>query len=265
MKKLFFFLPLFLTLAGCGIVRPVESSTPLAALPEGCISPGTVEYPKLEATHSGYSYGYGLYLPPCFDADNGNLYPIVYLIPGRTSGPGTWFAAGAAAIADELIFSRELPPFLIVTTQNIDSGAEMYAATIVEDLMPYIESRYPVSPSRRHRSVGGGSLGSVAAYRIGFRFPDRFSAVGLFGGGAIAGEEDQIRKWLAAMPPESKPRVFLNSGFQDPYMQDAARVMMGLLDEAAIPHIHIFTDGGHNYAYWATYLPAYFHWLALDW
>jgi enterochelin esterase family protein len=141
----------------------------------------------------------------------------------------------------------------------------MYAKTIVEDLMPFIENHYPVSSERRHRSVGGGSLGSVAAYRIGFRFPDRFAAVGLFGGGAIAGEEETIRGWLDAMTPENKPRVFLNSGFGDPFMQDAARVMMSLLDEAGVPHTHIFTDGAHNYAYWATYLPAYFHWLALDW
>jgi enterochelin esterase-like enzyme len=264
-KKWFFCLTLIFTFTGCGIVHPLESSMPLAALPEGCTAPGTVEYLELAETGRGYSYSYGLYLPPCFDADDDQPYPIVYLIPGRTSGPGTWFAAGAAAIADELIFSREIPPFLILTTENINSEAEMYAKTITEDLMPYIESRYPVSPSRRHRSVGGGSLGSVTAYRIGFRFPDRFSAVGLFGGGAIAGEEERIREWLAAMQPEQKPRVFLNTGNQDPYMQDAARVMMGLLDAADIPHSHIFTDGAHNYAYWALYLPAYFHWLALDW
>jgi enterochelin esterase-like enzyme len=265
MKKNISALPLILTLFGCGISNRAAASTPLAALPDGCTQSGTVEYLKLEKTGSGYSYSYGLYLPPCFTANGGKSYPVVYLIPGRTSGPATWFAAGAAAIADELIFSREIPPFLIVTTQNIDSEAEMYAGTIVEDLMPSIESHYPVSPSRRHRSVGGGSLGSVAAYRIGFRFPDRFSAIGLFGGGAIAGEEERIREWLAAMTPEQRPRVFLNTGNQDPYMQDAARVMMGLLDEAELPHSHIFTGGAHNYAYWAMYLPAYFHWLALDW
>jgi enterochelin esterase-like enzyme len=265
MKRIVFSLPLILIFFSCGNAGRADAAVPLAALPDGCAQPGTVDYSKLEKTGSGYSYSYGLYLPPCFDPGGGKSFPVVYLIPGRTSGPATWFAAGAAAIADELIFSREIPPFLIVTTQNIDSEAEMYAGTIVGDLMPYIESHYPVSPLRRHRSVGGGSLGSVAAYRIGFRFPDRFSAVGLFGGGAIAGEEGRIREWLAAMTPEQKPRVFLNTGNQDPYMQDAARVMMGLLDEARIPHSHIFTDGAHNYAYWAVYLPAYFHWLALDW
>ncbi len=265
MNARFILLPILFSMTGCQLIHTAESGSHLATLPEGCISPGTVEYPTLETTDRGYSYGYGIYLPPCFDSQAGGLYPIVYLVPGRTSGPGTWFAAGAAAIADELIFSREVPPFLIVTTQNIDSEAEMYAKTILEDLMPYIESHYPISPERRHRSVGGGSLGSVAAYRIVFRFPDRFAAVGLFGGGAIAGEEDKIRGWLAAMKPENTPRVFLNSGFDDPFMQDAARVMMSLLDEAGIRHVHIFTDGGHNYAYWAMYLPAYFHWIALDW
>jgi enterochelin esterase-like enzyme len=265
MMKIRFLLPCLCLLTGCRLVHAPESGPSPAALPEGCVSPGTVEYPNLETTSRGYSYGYGIYLPPCFDSKAGGVYPILYLIPGRTSGPGTWFAAGAAALADELILSREIPPFLIVTTQNIDSPAEMYAATILEDLMPYVESHYPVSPERRHRSVAGGSLGSIAAYRIVFRFPDRFASVGMFGGGAVSGEEDKIREWLAAMTPENTPRVFLNSGFDDPFMQDAARSMMALLDGAGIPHTHIFTAGSHNYAYWAMYLPAFFHWVALDW
>jgi len=255
-------LAFFLWLSGC---QWVKSTARLATLPEGCASSGTVASPTLETTARGWSYGYGLYLPPCFTPDGGGVYPIVYLVPGRSSGPGTWFAAGAAAIADELILSREVPPFLIVTTENIDSPSEMFAASILGDLMPFIESHYPVSPERRHRSIGGGSLGGVAAYRIGFRFPDRFAAVGMFGSGAIAGEEDRIREWLRAMTPENKPRVFLNTGNEDPYMQDAARVMLGLLDEAGVAHNHVFTSGTHTYAYWAMYLPAYFHWLALDW
>lgn len=252
-------------MTGCQGIHTITSGTQLAKLPGGCASPGTVQTLTLEKTGSGLSYGYALYLPPCINERAEGWYPIVYLIPGRTSGPGTWFAAGAAGIADELILSREIPPFLIVTTQNIDSPSERYAKTIVEDLMPFIENRFPVSAERRHRSVGGGSPGSVAAYRIGFRFPDRFAAVGLFGGGAIAGEEDTIRGWLAALTPENKPRVFLNGGFGDPFMQDAARVMMSLLDEAGVPHTHTFTEGAHNYAYWATCLPAYFHGLAPDW
>jgi enterochelin esterase-like enzyme len=233
----------------------------LAALPPGCESAGTVQFLDLEQG-DGIPYEYGLYLPPCYDAAAGT-YPIVYLVPGRSSSPQTWLSPRTAEIADDLILTGELPPFIIVSTQNIDS--DMFADAIIHQLIPYIESSYPINPERRFHAVAGGSLGGIAAYRIGFSLPDHFASVGMFGSGAISGEEAQIRVWLQAMKPQNKPRVFLNTGFADPLMLDRARVMLTLLDEGGLSHTHIFTDGDHSYAYWLTNLPAYLHWVALDW
>lgn len=253
-------LTLFL-LTGCQALARTGPAPALAALEPGCQSPGVVRSLTLDQTSRGTSYTYGLYLPPCYESRAEGSFPVVYLVPGRGSGPGAWFAAGAAQVADDLILSGEVPPFLIVTSENIDGDPD--AEVILEDLIPYIESNYPVSPDHRHRAVAGGSLGGIAAYRIGFRYPDRFATVGIFGSGAISGEEARIRAWLAEA--EKQPRVFLNTGFEDPLMLERARVMLALLDESGTAHTHIFSRGGHNYDYWVLNLPAYVHWLALDW
>ena len=250
-----------LLLAGC---RPAVSSasvSSLAVLPAGCQTPGTVQFLSLEQG-GGIPYEYGLYLPPCYD-ETGGAYPLVYLVPGRTSRPQTWLAPSAAEIADDLILTGELPPFIMVATENTDS--DMFAQAIISQLIPYIESHYPVSAERRHHAVAGGSLGGIAAYRIGFSLPDHFASVGMFGSGAISGEETRIRAWIQAMTPRDRPRVFLNTGFADPLMLERARAMLTLLDEGGIAHTHIFTDGDHSYAYWLTNFPAYLHWAALDW
>jgi enterochelin esterase-like enzyme len=254
---------LFLT--GCQLLQTKGSGSKLAVLPSGCASAGTVQTLELEATDSGTSYQYGLYLPPCYDPQATGLYPIVYLIPDGFNGPEAWLNIGGAQFADELIFSGEAPPFLIVSSQSPDIGEEKYGKTITDELMPYIESHYPVSPDRRHRSVGGNSLGSTAAYRIGFISPDRFAAIGLFGGGAVSGEEEQIQTWLASLKPENKPRVFLHCGYDETYIVDRTRAMMTLLDQAGIRHTHYFTEGSNNLAFHIQYLPVDFHWLALDW
>jgi enterochelin esterase family protein len=264
MKNLFLPTISLMLLAGCA--RPVPAESPTAIIPAptpfACDTPGAVNDQSIP-TSQGIDYSYKIYLPPCYESDGSILYPILYLVPGRGGGPSAWFTAGAAEIADELILSRQVAPFIIVTTQNTDN--DMHAATITNELVPFVESNYPLSPERRHHEVAGGSLGGIAAYRIGFAHPDQFSSVGMFGSGAIHGEEGQIRSWLQSMTPENRPLVFLNSGWDDPLMVDRAYVMLELLDEYDTPHVHVFTEGDHSYGYWIKYLPDYIQWASQDW
>ncbi|RPI34858.1 MAG: hypothetical protein EHM70_01485 [Chloroflexota bacterium] len=251
---------LFLVLAA---LSACSRATPTPAPEFTCDTPGTIQNLTLEETSRGYSYSYALYLPPCYETMPERSYPVLYLLPGRGSGPRTWFGAGAGDVADELILSGEVPPFIITSTETTND--DMYAEAITKDLVPYIESHYRVSPDRRHHAVAGGSLGGVAAYRIVFRDPAHFSSAGMFGSGAISGEEKPIKAWLDAIPSENPVRVFFNCGEGDPLMLDQARVMMAMLDEAGIPHTEIVSDGAHVYAYWVSNMPDYFRWLAQDW
>src|SRR5687768_13962166 len=75
-------------LYGCAM-RPV--SVPLATLPKGCTASGEIIRAELSQSARGYAYSYRVYLPPCFSADSESRYPVLYLIPGRGSGPDAWF------------------------------------------------------------------------------------------------------------------------------------------------------------------------------
>jgi enterochelin esterase-like enzyme len=257
-------LPLCLILlTGCLPAASGSAPTPTPR-PFDCDAPGSLELLDLPRTPGLAAYHYGLYLPPCYAADTDRLYPIVYLIPGHTSLPQHWFDAGAAQMADELIRSRQVDAFIIVATQNIDEDPQ--ASIITDELMPFVERTYRVSPGRRHHEIAGASLGSIAAYRIGFQHPRQFSSIGVFGGGSYPGEEQETRAWLAAIPAEYKPFVFVNAGaVGDLYMVHRSEILLDMLDEYAIPHAHIFTTGDHSYRYWIRYLPSYIQWAAQDW
>lgn len=250
-------------LLGCQSA-PADAGPALHAPPApACKDPGTVLRSELADTSRGYPYRFNVYLPPCYAAAPRTFYPVLYLVPGRGSGPEAWFAADANRVADDLILIGTVPPFLIVTTETTDH--DMYAQAILNDLVPYVEDHYRILKSRDYRAVAGASLGGIAAYRIGFQHPDRFASVGIFGSGLVSGEEKQFDAWLAALTPRLAPRVFLNSGEQDPYMLDRARVMDAILDQAGIESNLVVGAGGHDYAYWVSNLPVYFTWMARDW
>jgi enterochelin esterase-like enzyme len=162
-----------------------------------------------------------------------------------------------------MILSGEVPPFLIVATENTD--ADPMAETIFNELIPAVERQYPLLDDRRYRAVAGGSLGGIAAYRLAFQHPDTFSSAGIFGAGAISGEEKRIDEWLAAMTAANRTRVFMDTGDEDTFMLDRARVMKSILDEAGVQNQLHVGHGGHNYDYWVSNFAMYLRWLTKDW
>jgi enterochelin esterase-like enzyme len=240
-------------LSGCASAPITPTPSPLT-----CTKPGTVQtlnFPSLG--------GIGVYLPPCYDAHASRLYPVLYLLPSFGGTSTQWFDFGLAPLTDKLILGRDIPPFIIVTTDN--TYEHLKPDQIVTSLIPYIESHYRASPARRLRSIAGGSLGGATAYLLTFQHPDIFSSAGVFGNGLTVGQEAQDEAWLKAIPSNLKPRIFLNSGDQDTYMQQQARALIPYLDKFKLPHMEVFTPGTHSNTYWLTNFPAYFRWLSEDW
>jgi enterochelin esterase-like enzyme len=253
---------LLLFLYGCG-AEPTPEPLPIATLPDGCTAPGSIVSADLPQPASGSPHSYRVYLPPCYEADTDSRYPVLYLIPGSVSSPDSWLKAGLAAMADRMILGAEVPPFIVIVTQNIDTDPG--ANVIRRELIPHIEDDYRVATDRRHRAVAGASLGGIAAYRLAFQYPEQFSSAGILGAGAIPGEEPLIRRWLAAMNDSNRVRVYLDTGDEDALMLERARAMQSLLDEAGIENRLYTGPGGHRYEYWVENFDIYFRWLAEDW
>lgn len=259
--KLFILLVIGFALLGCREESP-RTASQMKATP-ACDGLSTVERRIMDETARGYDYRFHVYLPPCYETETWRRYPVLYLIPGRGSGPDDWFNAGADQVAEDLILSGQLPPMLIVTTENTESDPQ--ADTIFNELLPHIEGNYRVLAERQYRATAGGSLGGIGAYRLAFQHPGLFASVGLFGSGVVHGEEQQVQSWLQGFSPEMRPRVFLNTGEQDPLMLERAKAMIALLEPENIEATTLFSPGDHSYSYWASNLPTFYRWLAVEW
>jgi enterochelin esterase-like enzyme len=233
---------------------PAAQFTPTVSV---CTQPGLTQWLTLKPIGE-----IGLHYPPCYQPAGESDYPVLYLVPVFGGSDRDWLTLGAAQLADRMIQTGQVPPFLIVATGN--TFQDFHAQFMIDTVVPYIESHTRASSARRMQAVAGGSLGGASAYYLVFEHPEMFASAGVFGNGLVPGKEDQIRTLLMAIPPDFKPRIFLNSGESDPFMLKQAEALLPLLQGAGIQATTIFGPGDHSYTYWISNFPVYFRWLASD-
>ncbi len=63
---------------------------------------------------------------------------------------------------------------------DVKAKGKLYLESIVNDLMPYVESNYRVKTGRKNTFIAGSSMGGLISYYALFLYPDKFSKAGVF-------------------------------------------------------------------------------------
>lgn len=148
-----------------------------------------------------------VYTPPGYNKDN-KRYPVLYLQHGGGENETGWSSQGHAnLIMDNLIAEGKTTPFIIV----MDNGtwvpssqsapvsqadrakgnwppkgwADVFAKTLLEDIIPMVDSNYRTIADQSHRAMAGLSMGGMQTRVITLANPNVFSYVGMFSGGSI--------------------------------------------------------------------------------
>jgi enterochelin esterase family protein len=133
-----------------------------------------------------------VYLPPSYATDETRRFPVVFVLAGYT-GTGrmmlnerAWFDPLDARM-DRLIDAGACGEMILVIpdgmtrlggSQYLDSPAQgPYESHVAVELAAAVEDRYRTLPAPRHWGVAGKSSGGYGAAVLGFRHPDRFSAL----------------------------------------------------------------------------------------
>lgn len=202
-----------------------------------------------------------VYLPPCYSEDADQKYPTLYLLHGLQATDRQWDELGVDEVADNLISSGTLPPFIIVMPWH-RTGIDLIQA-VPEILLPHIEETYAARPERLYRSVGGLSKGGGQALEIGLKYPRLFSAVGMHSP-AVQYLDSIIIDWALSIPSGLRPNLWVDIGMRDS-LYPAAESLIAALQNNGIPITIQINEGDHLPEYWESHLAEYLSWYSSNW
>ncbi len=186
-----------------------------------------------------------VYLPPSYDKDNNQHYPVLYLQDGQNLFDGaTSFIPGQEWRVDEtaqsLIDTGKIEPLIIVGINNAGKDrvdeytpaadakykaggkADLYGRMLVEELKPFIDAHYRTQKDAAHTGIGGSSLGGLVSLYLGLKYANVFNRVAVISP-SVWWADNQIIHYLEALPKKPKLRIWLDIGTKEGRNSDEAK------------------------------------------
>jgi len=142
---------------------------------------GEVFSDKAPSPALGRDVKFTVYLPDGYQPGGTTAYPVIYLLHGAGGDENEWRTQGGAVETLDGLIKRGLirPSVVVMPTVGpaswwADGAAEKAGSAIMNDLLPYVESRYRVQKERSGRAIGGLSMGGYGALNLSLRFPEKF-------------------------------------------------------------------------------------------
>ena len=200
-----------------------------------------------------------VYTPPAFDP--AKRYPVLYLQHGYGENETGWVYQGhVGRIADQPLAAGSMQEMLIVMGNGMvkigeEGGRMLFPQVLISDLIPFVESHYPVLTDRCHRAMAGLSMGSYQTSLTTLSHPDMFAYAGLFSGFLRAPwptEEPEKHLELLAQPERFRAafRLFYRAmGTEDPFWESFAKDD-AFLAPKGLPVERETFPGGHDWTVW---------------
>ena len=201
-----------------------------------------------------------VYTPPGYSP--AKTYNTLYLLHGIGGDETEWRRYCAPGeILDNLYAEGKLAPMIVVfpngRAEKNDRAEgdlfkhipafENFTGDLLTDIIPFMESRYPVYKDADHRALAGFSMGGGQSLNIGLTHPNVFAWVGGFSSAPNTKPPEQL------YPPTKSPSpfklIYLACGDQDGLLA-VSQKMHGYLKQSGVPHIWTLNSGGHNGEVW---------------
>ncbi len=242
-------------LAGEGYVIPEWSQDDTLAR-RGTLEPFTFDSAALEAKRTGF-----LYLPARFRRSR--RYPLLVV----HDGSDYMRYAGLRTVLDNLIHRLEIPDLVALFLDSPDrlkeyANHEAHARFVTEEVVPHLESRWPLIGEPRGRCLMGASFGGVASLSTAVRYPGFWGRL-LLQSGSFAFTDigsrnhrgpvfDPVVKFMNGFrgaPSAVSERVFVSCGVYESLIYEN-RSLVPLLDATGMQVRFVEARDGHNWENW---------------
>ncbi len=168
-----------------------------------------------------------VYVPPGYEQNNDQKYPVLYLVHGWGEDENGWSNQGKMAnIMDGLIAKGEAVPMIVVmpsgdikTSPDVREAKGYVTEIFANDLIPYIDQTFRTKTDRQNRAMAGLSRGGFQTCMTVFNNMDKFAWMGTFSGFFVRGNDvvnafDGIFKDASAFN-EKMNLLFISTGTEE--------------------------------------------------
>jgi len=204
-----------------------------------------------------------IYTPPGYSKSK--KYPVLYLLHGIGGDEKEWYNGGSPqVILDNLYAAGKIAPMIVVmpngraikddrATGNIMApdkvqGFATFEKDLLNDLIPFIDSKYRVYTDKDHRAIAGLSMGGGQSLNFGLGNLNIFSWVGSFSAAPNTKKPEE----LLPDPDAAKNKLkllWISCGSSDGLLAFSKRTHDYLV-EKNVPHIYYIEPGIHNFKVW---------------
>ena len=204
-----------------------------------------------------------IYTPPGYSKKN--KYPVLYLLHGIGGDEKEWLKGGRPqVILDNLYADKKIVPMIVVMPNgramkddravgNIFDSAKVQAFATFEkdllnDLIPFIEKKYPVLKDRENRAIAGLSMGGGQSLNFGLGNLDKFAWIGGFSSAPNTKKPEELVPDVEAAKNKLK-LLWISCGDNDGLIRFSQRTH-DFLYEKNVPHIYYIEPGAHDFKVW---------------
>ena len=247
-------------------VTSTPSPTPAIPTPLTCLTvPGLIKQDVVATTNPPQEFL--IYLPPCYENYADARFPALYLLHGITYNQDQWVRIGTPEIADQLIHSNEVHPFIIVFPDDRywnSPASAGFGDRLINRLIPYVDENYRTIPNRKYRSLGGLSYGGGLTVELGFEHPELFGSLGLHSPAVLKENAPYVENNIKNTADETRPRLWFDIGDRDTELGSGQLLEEILTRNNYIHEFHLFS-GDHTEKYWRAHVEQYLRWYAQGW
>jgi enterochelin esterase-like enzyme len=213
---------------------------------------GKISYRLYKSATLGTTRQLLVYTPPGFVANSKTKYPVLYLIHGGSDTEETWSKVGRAnLIADNLIAQSKAVPMIIVMPYGNVRPKPMpdFTKEVINDIIPFIESNYPVFTDSKNRAVAGFSVGGGQTLNIGLTNTDKFAYICSY---APFTATEEFQKNFTNWTPDAEKinkqlKLFTISVGTEDFLFESVKKNIALFEEKKIKIKPYIVSGGHTW------------------